>query len=200
MRVEVADAFPEADVLAIPVGPGGIPAGGDVAGAARIAEEEDVAAKAGRTAVLFAEEPSKRFVLVGLGPADELDADTIRTAAASVAHATERIGGTLAWLLDDSLPKDEQARAVVDGLILGTYDPGRWKSGSKSNHPFERLVLVGGYAGLAESGERAAAIADGANRARDLANTGANILTPEKLAERAREIAHEHEHLKAEAL
>ena len=105
MRVEVADAFPEADVLAIPVGPNGIPAGGDVQGAARIAEEEDVAAKVGRTAVLYAEEPSKRFVLVGLGPAEELDADTVRTAAASVAGATERVGGTLAWLLDDSLPK-----------------------------------------------------------------------------------------------
>src|SRR5437867_4157593 len=89
MRVEVADAFPEADVLAVPVGQGGIPAGGDLQGAARIAEEEDLAAKAGRTAVLFAEEPSKRVVLVGLGPADELDADTVRTAAASVARATE---------------------------------------------------------------------------------------------------------------
>ena len=188
MRVEVADAFPEADVLAIPVGPNGIPPGGDIAGASRIAEEEDVGAKAGRTAVLYAEEPSKRFVLVGLGPADELDADTVRTAAAAVADATERIGGTIAWLLDGSLPKDEQARAVVDGLILGTYDPGRWKSSSKADHPFERLVLVGGDQSVAESAERAARIADGANRARDLANTGANELTPKKLAKRAAEI------------
>ena len=200
MRVEVADAFPEADVLAIPVGPNGIPPGGDIAGASRIAEEEDVGAKAGRTAVLYAEEPSKRFVLVGLGPADELDADTVRTAAAAVADATERIGGTIAWLLDGSLPKDEQARAVVDGLILGTYDPGRWKSSSKADHPFERLVLVGGDQSVAESAERAARIADGANRARDLANTGANELTPKKLAKRAAEIADEHEHLTAEAL
>jgi leucyl aminopeptidase len=200
MRVEVADAFPEADVLAIPVGPNGIPAGGDIAGAARIAEEEDVGAKAGRTAVLYAEEPSKRFVLVGLGPADELDADTVRTAAAAVAGATERIGGTIAWLLDGSLPKDEQARAVVDGLILGTYDPGRWKSSSNADHPFERLVLVGADQSIAESAERAARIADGANRARDLANTGANELTPKKLAKRAAEIADEHEHLTVEAL
>src|SRR5690349_5689799 len=129
MRVEVADAFPEADVLAVPVGPDGVPPGGDVPGAARIAEEEGLASKAGRTAVLYAEEPSKRVVLVGLGPAEELDSDTVRTAAAAVAGATERVGGTLAWVLDDSLPHDEQARAVVDGLILGTYDPGRWKTG-----------------------------------------------------------------------
>jgi leucyl aminopeptidase len=200
MRVEVADAFPEADVLAIPVGPSGITSGADVPGAARIAEEEDVGVKAGRTAVLYAEEPSKRFVLVGLGPAGELDADVVRTAAASVAGATERVGGTLAWMLDDALPKDEQARAVVDGLILGTYDPGRWKTGSNGDHPFERLVLVGGDESVAESAGRAATIADGANRARDLSNMGANILTPEKLAERASEVAGEHEHLTAEAL
>jgi len=40
MRVEVADAFPDADVLAVPVGTDGIPPGGDLQGAARIAEEE----------------------------------------------------------------------------------------------------------------------------------------------------------------
>ena len=200
MRVEVADAFPDADVLAVPVGPGGIPSGGDVPGAVRIAVEEDLAAKAGRTAVLYAEEPSKRIVLVGLGPADELDADAVRTAAAAVARATERVGGTLAWVLDDSLPQQEQARAVVDGLVLGTYDPGRWKTGSKADHPFERLVLVGGDEALGDSAQRAATIADGANRARDLSNMGANELTPKKLAKRAGEIADHHEHLTSEAL
>ena len=200
MRVEVAEAVPDADVLAVPIGPSGIPSGGDVPGAARIAEEEGLAAKVGRTAVLYAEEPSKRVVLVGLGPADELDTDSVRTAAAAVARATERVGGTLAWVFDDSLPRDEQARAVVDGLILGTYDPGSWKTDLGHDHPFERLVLVGGDDGIAESAQRAATIADGANRARDLSNMGANILTPEKLAERAREIADEHEHLTAEAL
>ena len=170
-------------------------------GAARIAEEEDVAAKAGRTAVLYAEEPSKRFVLVGLGPADELDADTVRTAAAAVAGATERIGGTIAWLLDDSLPKDEQARAVVDGLILGTYDPGRWKSGSKADHPFERLVLVGGDQSLAESAERAATDRrrrEPRARPREHGRERAHARRSWRSAQR--EIADEHEHLTAEAL
>src|SRR4029450_3481882 len=114
--------------------------------------------------------------------------------------APRRIGGTPAWLIDDSLPHAEQARAVVDGLILGTYDPGRWKSGTNQDHPFERLVLVGGDPSLGEAAERAGGSADAANRARDLANAGANMLTPEKLAERASEIADEHEHLTAEAL
>ena len=199
MRVEVTDAVPEADVLAFPVGPKGLPALAQEDDAKRVAEEEEIGAKVGRTAVLYPGKnaPARRIVLVGLGPADELDADALRTAASSVAEAAERVGGTLAWVLDDSLPPSEQARAIVDGLLLGSYDPGRWKTGAKSDHPFERLVLVGGTEELKAQAERAATVADAANRARDLANTGANLLTPEKLAERASEIADEHEHLTA---
>ena len=197
----VSDSPPEADVVAVPVGPQGLPVGASsLDGASRVADEEAVAEKAGRTAVLYPEEGPRRIVLVGLGPENELDADTIRTAAAEVAEAAGRIGGTLAWILDDSLPHAEQARAVVDGLLLGSYDPGRWKSGAKDERPFERLVLVGGADDLVEGAARAATIADAANRARDLANRGANDLTPERLADRATELAAQHEHLSAEAL
>ena len=204
MRVDVlsaSDAPPEADVLAVPVGPSGLPANAALDGAAaRIAQEEGLAAEVGRTAVLYPDGPARRIVLVGLGPADELDADTLRTAAAAAAEAAERVGGTIAWLLDDSLPHYEQARALVDGLLLGTYDPGRWKTGAKAEPPFERLVLVGGDESLIEPAEQAVRIATAANRARDLANTGANDLTPEQLAARGLELAKEHDHLSGEAL
>jgi leucyl aminopeptidase len=202
MRVEVSEAVPEADVLAFPVGPKGLSSIAGDDDARRVAEEEEVGAKVGRTAVLYpnGNSPARRIVLVGLGPAEELDADTVRTAAAAVAEAAERVGGTLAWVLDDSLPRAEQGRAVVDGLLLGSYDPGRWKTGARSEHPFERLVLVGGDEELKAQAERAATVAEAANRARDLSNTGANLLTPESLAERARELAERHENLTAEAL
>jgi leucyl aminopeptidase len=202
MRVEVSEAIPDADVLAFPVGPRGLPALAGDPDAQRVAEEEEVGATVGRTAVLYpnGNAPARRVVLVGLGPADELDTDALRTAAASVAEAVERVGGTLAWLLDDSLPHSEQARAIVDGLLLGSYDPGRWKTGEKSDQPFERLILVGGNEDLRGEAERAATVAAAANRARDLANTGANELTPGRLADRATELAKQHSNLTAEAL
>jgi leucyl aminopeptidase len=202
MRVEVSEAIPEADVLAFPVGPKGLPALAGDQDARRVAEEEEVGEEVGRTAVLYPDgnAPARRVVLVGLGPADELDADAFRTAAASLAEAAERVGGTLAWLLDDSLPHSEQARAVVDGLLLGSYNPGRWKTGEKDDQPFERLILVGGSEDLGGEAERAATVAEAANRARDLANTGANELTPERLADRAAELAEQHPNLSAEAL
>lgn len=198
---------PEADVVAVPVGPGGLPANAAAFDprSARVVEEEDLAAKVGRTAVLYpnGEAPARRIVLVGLGPRDELDADALRTAAAAVARETDRVGGSIAWLLDDELglSSAEQARAVVDGLLLGTYDPGRWKTDASTDPPFERLVLIGSEdLALGEAGERAGAVASAANRARDLANTGANLLTPERLAGRASELAAEHANLSAEAL
>jgi leucyl aminopeptidase len=210
VRVEVRaaqDTPPEADVLAVPVGAAGLPAIATAldGGAAKISAEEDVASEVGRTAVLYPDgaAPTRRIVLVGLGATAELDADTLRTAAASVARETKRIGGSIAWLLDDSLGLSyaDQARAVVDGLLLGTYDPGRWKADASSEPPFERLVLVGSDDdALSKVGERAATVASAANRARDLANTGANLLTPERLADRAIELAGEHANLLAEAL
>ena len=207
MRVDVrAQQTPEADVVAVPVGPAGLSElGAALENAARVAEEEAIAGEVGRTAVLYPDGDgrTRRIVLVGLGPANELDADTLRTAAAAVAHKADKVGGTLAWLLDDTLdiPPAEQARALVDGLLLGTYDPGRWKTKAPAEPPFEELVLVGSEdESLRDVGARAATIATAANRARDLSNMGANLLTPEKLAERAAELAEQHEHLSTEAL
>src|SRR2546422_1521 len=119
MRVEAApsDALPEADVLAIPVGPGGVPS--QAGRFARVADEEELAAKCGKTAVLY--------------PDGEV-----------------------------------QARPVADGLV--------------------------------GPAERAATAAAAANRARALANTGANDLTPERLTDHASELAGERQNLTAEAL
>jgi leucyl aminopeptidase len=97
---------------------------------------------------------------------------------------------TIAWLLDDSLPLPpaEQARAIVDGTLLGSYDPGRWKSSSEPQR-LESLVIVSGDDAVGEVARRAGIVAEWANRARDLANAPPNELTPEGLADRAAEVA-----------
>jgi leucyl aminopeptidase len=214
MRVEVRApdaAAPRADVLAIAIADGAdeLPAAARSLGddletrLRRLAAEEEVAQEAGRTAVLVPDEGAgvRRLVAVGLGSTDDLDADSLRTAAANVAETTEHVGGTLVWPLDDALPFSpaEQARAVVDGLLLGTYDPGRWKADASPSPPFAELVLLGPN-DVAESAKRAARVAEAANRARDLANMGGNQLTPERLAARAEEIAAEQPHVRAEPL
>ena len=146
---------------------------------------------------------AERIAASGIGKPSSLDADALRTAVAAVVRAGSRIGGTLAWVLDASLPLpvSDQARAVADGAVLGGYDPGRWKTKQEGRpKPVERLLLVGADDAGAEAARRSALVAEWANRARDLENRPPNDLTPEALAERAAEIASSSEHVTAEAL
>ena len=140
-------------------------------------------------------------VVVGLGEAEELDSDAVRTAAAAATRQL-RPSSSLAWPLDEQLPValEEQARAVVDGVLLGSYDPGSWKSNGKEVEPPQRLVLLTDEASIEQEAERAATVAEWANRARDLANAPPNELTPERLAARAAEIAAGGAHLSTDAL
>ena len=146
-----------------------------------------------------------RVVAAGLGKRADLDADAFRTAGAAAAQSLARVGGTLCWLLDESLPLSlpEQAAALVEGTVLGGYTPGLWKTqdADKRARAVERIVI-----GHAESPElraaieRAALLAERTNRARDLSNMPPNELDPHTLAEHAQALAGDHEHLKAEIL
>jgi leucyl aminopeptidase len=142
---------------------------------------------------------ARRVAVAGLGKGEDVNADSIRTAAAAVARGAT-FGGTIGWILDESLPVEvpEQARAVVDGIVLGSYDPGRWKTKPNESRELERLVLVT-QTDLGSQGHRFGRMASWTNRARDLSNTPANELTPERLVEIAEEISTEVGNLTVEA-
>src|SRR5262245_29606456 len=130
------------------------------------------------------------------------DADAVRTAAALVAR-DERAGEGVVWTLDDRLAitPAQQVRAIVEGTVLGGYDPGRWKTLSEARQAPGRLTLLAEDAnGLRDDARRAAQVAEWTNRARDLANAPPNELTPERLAARAGEIAAGFDDLSATAL
>jgi leucyl aminopeptidase len=166
----------------------------------RLAETGELRGAVGETVVLHGD--GERLVGAGIGAQDEVDAEALRSAGSAAAQALSRVGGTLAWRLDETLPVQlpEQAAALVEGTILGSYSPGRWKS-SDDTRAVERIVIAAEETPeLREAVERAAVVADHANRARDLANSPPNELTPVTLADRAAELASEHEHLSFEAL
>src|SRR5207253_4563393 len=122
---------------------------------------------------------------------------------AGAAAVQEASAGTVMWLLDESLPVavEDQAAALVEGSILGAYDPGRWKTERDERRRLRRIV-VGHFDsdGLRAAADRAALVAERTNRARDLANAPPNELTPVALAEHAERLADEHEHLTFAAL
>src|ERR687888_569770 len=140
MRVEVQAVAPaevQADVLAVPLTEEGLaePAGAiDAALGGLLQEllrEGELKGDAGSTRLVHVEGrlPSRRIAAVGLGKRERLDADALRTGAAAVAGEAGDFSASVAWALDPSLPVpvDEQARAVVEGTVLGAYDPARWK-------------------------------------------------------------------------
>jgi leucyl aminopeptidase len=160
----------------------------------RLAEDGELKGELGKTALLHTdgELNARRLVTAGVGKLEEVDADSLRTAAAAVARRLEDVGGTVAWLLDESLPLalDVQARAIVDGTVLGSYNPARWKTGEPPAKRIEKIVLCAADADdLGTQGERAARVAKWVHRARDLANSPPNELTPATLARRAEELA-----------
>jgi leucyl aminopeptidase len=148
-------------------------------------------------AATIVQHDGRRIAVAGLG--EEVDTDAFRTAAAAVARLVWPVGGSVAWQLDDShaVAVEEQARAVVDGFVLGGYDAGRWKS-REPRRELDRLVLVGPHTAL-ETARRTATVAEWVNRARDLVNEPPNDLTPEALAHRADEIAAGSDRLTAES-
>ena len=207
MHVEVSAAEPgelEVDVLGVPVAdpPDILRVDERIRErVTRIAESGELSGDTGATVLvhLNGELGAERIAVSRVGPTP--DGDSIRTAAAAVARAATRFGGSIGWLIDPTLPLDpvEQARAAVEGVAYGSYNPGRWKSDGVAAKPIDRLVLVGmDDPAIAAAAERAALVAVWVDRARDLANAPPNELSPEVLSARTREL--EHEHLQVEAL
>jgi leucyl aminopeptidase len=158
----------------------------------RLAEDGELRRELGKTLLLHTdgELNARRVVVAGVGKAEELDSDALRTAASAVARRVADVGGTVAWMLEDSLPLslEEQARAIVEGTVLGSYSPARWKTDEKPRKRIEKIVLCAdGADGLEEAAQRAARVGKWVNWARDLANSPPNELTPEGLAQRAGE-------------
>src|SRR6185437_1941059 len=175
-----------ADALALPVAQ---PLGGDGAKIVdeklggrlgKLSESGELRGERGEAVLLHlnGELEAPRLVAAGVGRRDEVDADALRTAGATTAQALSRVEGTL----------------------VGAYSPGRWKSEDQGRAP-ERIVV--GHADdpeLREAVERAAIVAERANRSRDLSNMPPNELTPHTLGEKAQQLAHEQEHLTCEIL
>jgi leucyl aminopeptidase len=187
------------DVLAVPLTEDGAGAFSD---GARVIDEQldgrlrslvesgEARGELGRTLLVHTdgELRARRVATTGVGKPGEVDADALRTAAAAVARASRNVGGTLGWLLDPRLPlsAEEQARAVVEGVVLASYAPDRWKTEPEERRLFDQVVICAEDGdGLREAAQEAARISDWVNVARDFANAPPNELTPEALAERA---------------
>lgn len=127
----------------------------------------------------------RRWILIGLGARDEFDAERARIAAATALGRAGELGArTLCWELPHKVP-DGVAGALVEGTLLAAYRYTEFKSEPGEDRAPEALV-VSAHHDVAADVDAGRAGAEAANRARDLGNAPANVLTPEALAARAR--------------
>jgi leucyl aminopeptidase len=139
-------------------------------------------------------EDGRRVIVVGLGKRDELDPEKARVAAAAVAGRARELGAkSLSWDAPDGT-----AAAVVEGTLLKLYEFDRFKTSGDddADEGLTSLEVNGDEREL----DAARAVAEAQNRARDLQNLPSNVATPTFLAERANEIADEHESLEVELM
>jgi len=166
-----------------------------------LVESGEAKAALKQVAVAHEEAPGagqRRVLIAGLGKREELDAEKARVAAATVAARAKELGtASLSWA-----PPDGLAGAVVEGTLLRMYEFDRFKSkqdDDDSSAGIESLELAGDSVSEEEV-ERARVSADAANKTRDLQNLPSNVATPTFLAERAAEIAAQHDSLEVELL
>ena len=138
--------------------------------------------------------PSPTIAVLGLGVTTDVDADTLRRAAATLANAAERLDTVAAALVDvagveavDDLDAATASQAVAEGIQLGSY---RFASYRSEAPPFAleqvRLHVADDAAEAARAAVAVAAVTAAATcLARDLVNIPPQDKRPPALAERA---------------
>jgi leucyl aminopeptidase len=140
----------------------------------------------------------RRVLVAGLGKREDFDAEKARVAAAAVADRAKDLGAvSLSWAAPEG---DGVAGGLVEGTLLRLYSFDRFKSNREENGAGIESLEVAGDAVDADEVERARVATAAANAARDLQNLPANVATPTFLAQRAAEIAEQHEALEVELL
>jgi len=158
----------------------------------RAAAEEGFRGKPEQTFVLHTHRrlPATRVVLVGTGPRDRTDAESLRQAAGRGVKAAQRVRARSVAIAVPGDPGRTLA-PVAEGAALGAYRFDRYRTDGRDERvelESVRLLLPDGAArsrSLGQTLARVLHVAEAANFARTLVNEPAGHLTPEALAEEA---------------
>jgi leucyl aminopeptidase len=133
----------------------------------------------------------RRVLLLGLGNAEKLTADTVRQAAATaVRQAQELQVAAFNIGINGELPLEPAVigQAIAEGCTLGAYRYHRYRTGLSAEQTFtvEQATVVSAASDALAAGLTAGlAIARGTAFARDLVNAPGGALTPAALADEA---------------
>jgi leucyl aminopeptidase len=139
---------------------------------------------------------AKRVLLVGLGPRAAFDARRARQTAAVAARRARDLGARVLALVahgaGGTLDPGAAGEAAAEGALLGHYRHTAYRADAGAPALVRVEILerdATRFASMREAVERGVRIGEGVCLARDLAATPGQDLTPENLADRAREVA-----------
>jgi leucyl aminopeptidase len=136
---------------------------------------------------------AKRLLLVGGGKAKSFSASELRKVAGAAVRALKpRNLRSLAFVSPEAVAAEEAVRAVVEGAMVGNFDPDTYKSDRK-DQKVESLTLIatGDQGKLERALDEARVVAESQNFTRELVNEPSNRMTPTMLANRAQEMCKE---------
>ena len=159
-------------------------------------DEESFEGKAGTTAItrLGSNSAVKKIGIVGLGSSDSMGLENLRRGAATAARLADKAkcaALAISFPVWNNSP-DLTAQALSEGAILALNQDNRFKS--EQDAPKNQLSAIHllAFEGQEAALETARIVCDGVILARELVAAPPNVVTPEKLADTATDIARDY--------
>ena len=136
---------------------------------------------------------AKRLLLIGGGKAKKFTAADLRKlAGAAVRTLKPRNLRSLAFTVPSEISAEQGVRAIVEGAMIGDFDPDTYKSDRKDQKVDSLTVVASGDQNVLQRAlDEARIIGESQNFTRDLVNEPSNRMTPTMLAQRAQQMAKE---------
>jgi leucyl aminopeptidase len=135
-----------------------------------------------------------RLLLVNAGRRQDVEPERLRrVAGAAVRRVRSEQVAEVAFWAPGGISPSEAAGAIVEGALLAHFDPGIHKTSRRPGalHSLTIAGLGSATPAVRDAIDRASALAGSQNIARSLALEPSNFMTPEILAQHARQIAAE---------
>ena len=196
IKAAPASAKPQAAVLLLPAGTKSLPDGLASDYTSNILEQSDTSLALEWTRTLYTGD-SRRAIIVGIGDANKITADTLRQASAKALRELDKAKITTASIhtfgLPESLDDPSVGHAIADGLSLAnfTFDAyhGKTKRPEKSKRDKPRDLKITLEAGQRPGFKQGLKIAAGVTTARTLACTPPNVANPKYIANYCKKLA-----------
>jgi leucyl aminopeptidase len=136
---------------------------------------------------------AKRLLLISGGAAKKFTTYDLRRIAGTAVRTLKARGiRSFAFIAPPSIPAAEAVSAIVEGALVGNFDPDYYRSDRKDQKIDALTILAAGdKAALEQAANEAQIIGESQNYTRDLVNEPSNRMTPTILADRAKKMCQE---------